>query len=358
MVDRNSTAASPDDDEFLERIHKDIDERRKQDEESRRLLAERGRLQAEFERVLELLKAVEIGAPRNGYGLDDEPPPFSSKAWAGLIVDAAKAWHVYHANFGKLARPEVSDEYGHEAAYRIFCRALDTGDPGAVAALIDKLLPPFRLIGKKVHTKANRFHEGISGLADYFHLVAFEFGRRQGNLWQYEGEYLPGRITVGRLPDGSIGRLPHPRKQRPIASQLAPHTSVATVAPAPSTPATPAAPGVAAAPTSPLMAQKVVIQESKRSRTVRRFVEGHEVDQAIIRGPSQTRLFDIVVGARGQHLSWAAIRSAWMNAVGWKGRVVSESSIRDYALRIKRNLDEQGLRRFWRYSSEGVSWGG
>jgi hypothetical protein len=364
MTSTNPTAVPTDDDAFLAKINADIEVRREQGAAARKEQAERERVQAEFELVIARLETVEKAAPRNGYTIDDEPPPFDVKKWAGLIVDAATAWLAYHANFGEMAWPRVSDDYGHDAAFRIFCRALESPNVSTVAAVIEKLLPPFRLIGKKVHTKADRFFEGIEGLGDYFHLVAFEFGRRHGNLWQYEGTFLPGRIIVRLDKDGI--RVPRRRSTRLANSSAITATGEQSVSgvmpPAHDVPARHNRAGAAEKGVDDQASpkQEVVIEgaDSKGPRTICWIVEGHEVARAAVRGPALVRMFDIVVAAKGKDMTWSELQRAWMSTGSWKGRILSEATLRTYALRIRRALSDKGFLKFWRYSSECVSWSG
>ncbi len=88
-----------------------------------------------------------------------------------------------------------------------------------------------------------------------------------------------------------------------------------------------------------------------------RVVGGSTVDSCILRGSSLALLFGIVVVHSGRRpLAWKEIQRLWMSTKGWKGPILKEETLRDYALRIATRLSEHNLGRYWVYTSADVMW--
>ena len=189
---------------FVTNLTSEVARRAREMEEFEKEQAELRRIGELADSVYGFLTAASTSAPGDPSRPITEDCPFASLEWAAQVVDAARAWREYHAIFGKNPRPLMSDDFGHEAGRLIFACACRTLDPGAVASLVDRILPPLIQIGKKVYIKQDRFFEGAYGIQDFFRMLAFEFSRSGGQLWKYDGRKLPGRVNVS-----ARARTPH-----------------------------------------------------------------------------------------------------------------------------------------------------
>ena len=89
---------------------------------------------------------------------------------------------------------------------------------------------------------------------------------------------------------------------------------------------------------------------------VRRILTGKTVDEAAIRGSSLAKLFRLVAEKPGEYQTWNDLTALWIQDAEWKGKILTENTLRDYGRRVRRTLENKGLSQYWRYSSTEVAW--
>jgi hypothetical protein len=167
-----------------------------------------------MERIYNGCRTLAEEHPKPPYLPDDDPPPFHVRMWADRVVALARDWVEYHGLMGESCLPVVSDEYGHHVARLIFGRACETLDVDGTEAWLVNDLKRLNQIGKKVPTLGDRWFEGTHGLGDYFGMVGFAFSNFGGNLWQFNGKPIPGRIVVGTQ---TVRAAPRGTRTEPVA---------------------------------------------------------------------------------------------------------------------------------------------